>query len=349
MKTKMMVFVMVILSLVLFSCSSPRPTEQAEKAENIEEKKIKVAVVVSGEIGDKGFFDSANEGLSLIQSELGLETVYLQGRQQPDRYLDLLTSAAEEADLVFVVPGYFFEEQLTQVVPKFPDTAFVYVDGFTDIEGMYSIRYLEHEGSFLVGALAALLTARTEILDKVDEDKVVGQMGGFDIPVIHNFMTGFEQGVNHIDPEVKIITRFAGTHFDPAKGRETALAMYNEGADIIFQIAGPTGLGVFEAAKEANKYVIGVDADQKPIAPEHTLASMRKKVGVSILDFTKLFLAGDVQPGVEYGYGLQKNGVGVDFGDVPPDLVPQDIKDLIQELEQKIINGEIVVNPYIQQ
>lgn len=348
MKRKFWLVFTLLMGLVFGSCTSPQNPPQEINNENLKEKNLKVAVVVSGEIGDKGFFDSANEGLKLIQSELGLSTLYLQGRQQPDRYLDLLTSAAEEAQLVFVVPGYFFEEQLPEVVKKFPNTSFVYVDGFTNIEGMYSIRYMEHEGSFLVGALAAMLTTRTDVLDKADKEKVIGQMGGFDIPVIHNFMTGFEQGVKFIDPDVKIITRFAGTHFDPAKGRETSLAMYDEGADIIFQIAGPTGLGVFEAAKEANKYVIGVDADQKPIAPENTLASMRKKVGTSILDFTKRYLAGELKPNTEYQYGLIKDGVGVDYGDIPPDLVPEEIKKRVEELRQKIIKGEITVNPYIQ-
>jgi len=307
-----------------------------------------VAVVVSGEIGDKGFFDSANEGLELIEEELGFQTLFLQGRQQPDRYLDLLITAGEQADLVFVVPGYFFEEQLADVVAAFPDTTFVYVDGITAIEGMSSIRYLEHEGSFLAGALAALMSTRSDILDLGEGDGVIGAMGGFDIPVIHNFMVGFEQGANYVAPDVRIIKRFAGTHFDPAKGRETALTMYGEGADIIFQIAGPTGLGVFRAAQEAKRYVIGVDADQKPLAPENTLASMRKYVGTSILDFTTRYSAGEVGDMAVIEYGLAAGGVGIDYGDIEPDLVPNEIKEQITELQKKIINGEIVVEPYVQ-
>lgn len=307
-----------------------------------------VAVVVSGEIGDKGFFDSANEGLELIEEELGFQTLFLQGRQQPDRYLDLLITAGEQADLVFVVPGYFFEEQLPDVVAAFPDTTFVYVDGITAIEGMSSIRYLEHEGSFLAGALAALMSIRSDILDLGEGEGVIGAMGGFDIPVIHNFMVGFAQGANYVAPDVRIIERFAGTHFDPAKGRETALAMYGEGADIIFQIAGPTGLGVFRAAQEAKRYVIGVDADQKPLAPENTLASMRKYVGVSILDFTTRYAAGEIEDMTVKEYGLAAGGVGIDYGDVEPDLVPEEIKEQISEIEKKIVSGEIVVEPYVQ-
>jgi basic membrane protein A len=339
-KRWMVVITAVLLLTTLFGCQSDEP------AETTGEEKIKVAVVAGGEIGDKGFIDSANEGLKYMEENMDVEILLLQGRDEPDRYLDLLLSAGEEADLVFVVPGYFFMEQMTEVVPEFPETTFVFVDGVTDISGMSSLRYLENEGSFLAGALAAMLTTRTDELSLVDEAKVVGEMGGADMPVIHNFMVGFEQGVKYIDPEVTIISRFAGTHFDPATGRETALAMYDEGADIIFQIAGPTGLGVFEAAKEANRYVIGVDADQKPLAPEHTVASMRKRVGDSLIDFTQNFIAGDIEVGGVYLYGLAKNGVGIDYGDMDPDLVPQYIKDQIEEIRQKIIDGTIVVDQY---
>ena len=339
-KRWMVVITAVLLLTTLFGCQSDEP------AETTGEEKIKVAVVAGGEIGDKGFIDSANEGLKYMEENMDIEILLLQGRDEPDRYLDLLLSAGEEADLVFVVPGYFFIEQMTEVVPKFPETTFVFVDGVTDIPGMSSLRYLENEGSFLAGALAAMLTTQTDELSLVDEAKVGGEMGGADMPVIHNFMVGFEQGVKYIDPEVTIISRFAGTHFDPAKGRETALAMYDEGADIVFQIAGPTGLGVFEAAKEANRYVIGVDADQKPLAPEHTVASMRKRVGDSLIDFTQNFIAGDIEVGGVYLYGLAKNGVGIDYGDMDPDLVPQDIKDQIEEIRQKIIDGTIVVDQY---
>jgi basic membrane protein A len=129
--------ILTILSL-LVGC------QPKETAEALEPSTIKVAVVAGGEIGDKGFIDSANDGLNHIEEDLGLETMLLQGRDEPDRYLDLLLSAGEEADLVFVVPGYFFIEQLQEVVPKFPDTTFVFVDGITDIPDMTSIRYLEN-------------------------------------------------------------------------------------------------------------------------------------------------------------------------------------------------------------
>ena len=330
---------------------APAPTEVPATAVSPTEtvapqKQITVAVVAGGELGDQGFIDSANGGLQRMQTELGLKTMIIQSRNDASRYLDDLTSAAEQADLIFVVPGYFFDEQLKQVVPQFPTKTFVYVDGATTIPGMTSVVFLQNEGAFLAGALAALMTSRTDVLEQADSAKYIGFMGGADWPVIHDYEVGFTQGAKYAVPDIQILIQYAGTHFDPAIGKETALAMYGKGVDIIFQAAGPTGLGVFEAAQDARKYVIGVDSNQKSLAPEYTLASMRKNVGDSIFDFTQLDLAGQVEVGAVYPYGLAKNGVGIDYGGMAPDLVPQDVKDKIAEYAKMIINGEIKVETY---
>jgi basic membrane protein A len=122
--------------------------------------------------------------------------------------------------------------------------------------------------------------------------------------------------------------------------------MYDEGADVIFQIAGGCGIGVFEAAQTAQKYTIGVDEDQKALAPEFTLASMRKRIGDSLYQFMDMYLKGEVNRGETYYFGLANDGVGLDYGDIEPDLVPQDVKDKVEELRQMIIDGEIVVDSY---
>lgn len=344
---------LVVCSLVV-ACTaqveetSTEAVEEGTVAEDApaEESALTVAVVAGGELGDMGFIDSANEGLIRMEEELGLDTVIVQTRDDTTRYLDVIISAAEQADLIFVIPGYYFDEQLTQVVPEYPGKTFVYVDGEASIENMTSIRFLENEGAFLAGALAALMTTDTDMLPNADDAKFVGFMGGADMPVIHNYLVGFNQGAVYADADVEVLNKFAGTHIDPAIGKETALAMYGEGVDIIFQAAGPTGLGVFEAAKEAELYVIGVDSNQKGLAPEYTIASMRKKVGDSIFDFTQMFLNGEIEDGGVYHYGLAKGGVGIDYGGIDPDLVPQEIKDTIDEYSQMIIDGEIVVEEY---
>ena len=309
-------------------------------------KTITVAVVAGGEVGDMGFIDSANEGLKRMESELGLKTIMIQTRNDTTVYLDDLISAAEQADLIFVIPGYFFDEQLKQVVPEFADKTFVYVDGGSSIEGMSSVVFLQNEGAFLAGALAALMTTHTDDLANLDAAKYIGFMGGADMPVIHDYQVGFNQGASYAVEDIEVLNQYAGTHFDPAKGKETALAMFGAGVDIIFQAAGPTGLGVFEAAKDAQRYVIGVDSNQKSLAPDYVLASMRKNVGDSIFQFTQSFLAREIKADEVYTYGLAKTGVGIDYGGMDPDLVTQDVKDKIEEYKQMIIKGEIVVEQY---
>jgi len=353
-KYMIVVFVLVIMSMI--AACAPKPAAPADTSvvaevpveEAEEEATLKVAVVAGGEVGDLGFIDSANEGLERMTAELGLETSIISNRNDMNVNLDVLISAAEQADLIFVVPGYFFDEQLKQVIPEFPDKTFVYVDGATGIEGMTSVIFMQNEGAFLAGALAALLTTETTDLPSMDDAKKIAFMGGADMPVIHDYQVGFNQGAKYAVEDIEIINQYAGTHFDPAIGKETALAIYGAGADIIFQAAGPTGLGLFEAAKDVNKYAIGVDTNQKGLAPEWVVASMRKNVGDAIFQFAESFLAGEIATGDVMAYGLSKNGVGIDYGDMDPDLVPQKIKDMIAEFAQEIMDGKIVVEQYNQ-
>lgn len=310
---------------------------------------ITVGVVAGGEVGDMGFIDSANAGLQRMEKELGIKTVIVSNKNDNNNNLDVLLSVAEQADLIFVVPGYFFDEQLKQVVPQFPDKTFVYVDGASSIEGMTSVVFKQNEGAFLMGSLAALLTTENTALPQTDAAKKIGFMGGADMPVIHDYQVGFNQGAKYAVSDVDVINQYAGTHFDPAKGKETALAIYGAGADIIFQAAGPTGLGLFEAAKEAKKYAIGVDTNQKGLAPDWVVASMLKNVGDSIFLFTQSFTKGEITTGAVMSYGLKEGGVGVSYGDMDPDLVPQEIKDKMSQISQDIIDGKVVVETYTAQ
>lgn len=367
-KVMVLLSVLTVMSVLLSACvtqpvatataSAPAATEAAVATEAATEaatvaateapaaKSITVAVVGGGEVGDMGFIDSANEGLKKMASELGVKTVMITTHDDTSVYLDDLISAAEQADLIFVVPGYYFDEQLKQVMPQYPNKTFIYVDGATSQSGMASLVFKQNEGAFLAGALAALMTTDTTDLSMADSAKVVGFMGGADMPVIHDYQVGFNQGAKYAVPDIEVVNQYAGTHTDPVKGKETALAMYGKGADIIFQAAGPTGVGVFEAAKDAKKYVIGVDSNQKSLAPDNTIASMRKNVGDGIYQLTQMYLAGKVKAGETYSFGLAENGVSIDYGEMDPDLVPQSVKDKIAEYRQMIIDGKIVVDTY---
>lgn len=329
--------------------TAPVVEPSAPPAAEVPEKTLTVGVVAGGEIGDLGFIDSADAGLKRMEKELGIKTVIVTNKSDNNNNLDVLLSVAEQADLIFVVPGYFFDEQLKQAVPEFPGKTFVYVDGVSSLDGMTSVLFKQNEGAFLMGALAAMLTTENTALPQTDPGKIVGFMGGADMPVIHDYQVGFNQGAKYAVPDVEVINQYAGTHYDPAKGKETALAIYGAGADIIFQAAGPTGLGLFEAAKEAEKYAIGVDTNQKGLAPDWVAASMLKNVGDSIFQFTESFMKGEIETGAVMAYGLKENGVGVSFGDMDPDLVPQAVKDRLAEISKDITDGKVIVETYTAQ
>ncbi len=131
-------------------------------------------------------------------------------------------------DLIFVDPGYFFDKELAEVSAMFPSKTFVYIDGTSDLPNVVSVPFKQNEGAFLAGCLAALLTDKTELC-KINPAKAVGFVGGFDMPVIRDYQAGYEHGVRYVDPDVKVIARYAGDHYDPALGKETAYSVLKRG------------------------------------------------------------------------------------------------------------------------
>ena len=203
---------------------------------------------------------------------------------------------------------------------------------------MLNITYAQNEGSFLAGYIAAA----------VSETGVVGAVGGEDAATINDFIVGYTQGAEYYGTEngkaVNVVKNYAGTYDDPAKGKECALALHDQCADVIFQIASATGDGVFEAAKEKGFYAIGVDSDQKYIDPEVIICSMKKEVGSSIYDAVKSYLAGDSRFGTTWTADMATGYVGIGYGDSGmAQQVPDEVKAAVEELAAKIASGEIVV------
>lgn len=314
-----------------------------EETSSGDEATLKVGLVLAGGLGDRSFYDSANEGVEKAKEDLGIEYKVYECRNDPSLYSDQLVQASEYADIVAVVGHEFFD--LAQEIPlEFPDVYYIYVDNEIEgIDNLITISYMENEGSFLAGALAAMLTTETSI-EGIDEGKVIGMVGGLDIPVIRNFYAGYEAGAKYIDPDMDVRVIYAGDFEDPAKGKEAATALYSGGADIVFHAAGKTGEGVFEAAAELGKYAIGVDSDQRYINPDHIVASMIKKVGQSIYDTIIKIQNDDVEKGKAIFYGLDQDGVGLGFGtDDMPQFATEEMKAQIEEIKEKIVNGEIKV------
>jgi len=326
----------LIASTILSGCgkkATPAKTE-GNDVENGTEEAVKVGLVVAGGLGDRSFYDSSHEGVEKAKEDLGIEYKVYECRNDPSLYNDQLVQASQYASIVAVV-GFEFYDVVQEIAKEFPDVHYIYVDNEIEgIDNLITISYAENEGSFLAGALAAMLT----------ESNIIGMVGGMDLPVIRNFQAGYEAGAKYINPDITVETIFAEDFEDPAKGKESDTALYSRGADIVFQVAGKTGEGVFEAAEEQGKYAIGVDTDQRHINPDVIVASMVKKVGFSIYETIGKIQKGEIEPGKVIHYGLEQNGVELGYGtEDMKQFVTDEMKAQLDEIKDKIISGEIEV------
>jgi basic membrane protein A len=295
--------------------------------------------------GDKSFNDSAATGLDQAITELGIEANELEpaaGGENREENLRVLAESGHE--LVFAI-GFAFADGVAATAADFPDTQFAIVDSVVDAPNVASLVFAEHEGSALGGAAAALKT----------QTNTIGFVGGVaGLGLIEKFQAGYEAGAKEVNPDVTVLVQYL-TEFpdfagftDPAKGKEAALAMYEEGADVVYHAAGGSGAGVFEAAKDTSEatgtkvWAIGVDSDQYETAgaevQEYILTSMLKRVDVAVFSTINNFVTDSQQSGVVV-FDLGADGVGYSTSGGFVD----DITDQLDELRERIVTGDFVV------
>jgi basic membrane protein A len=173
---------------------------------------------------------------------------------------------------------------------------------------------------------------------------VLGIVGAMDMPTINNFIAGFKQGVAEIDPSIKVEVRYAGTFEDPARGLELANSLFDLGADIVYNVAATTGLGVLQAAKEKGRFAIGVDINQDDFQKGHVAGSMLKRVDVSFYKVIEIFVDNKIESGAVLDYGLAEGWVGPTYSPTMLEIVPEDIIKVMKEKEEEIISGKLKVN-----
>ena len=250
---------------------------------------LRVSLCIAETLGDLGFYDSANEGLKRLEADYGVIGSVVECKSDASMYQVALVEAAEQSDVVVAV-GWQFWDGLTAVVPEMPDTKFIFVDNGLDGVGdnLLSITYAENEGSFLAGYVAM----------KLAQSGIVGVIGGENSDTINNFVVGYKQGALYANPDGTVLDPVYTDDYEaPDKGKEAALSLYSQGADVVYAVAGKTGLGVFEAAQEQGKYAVGVDSDQKYINPDVIICSMLKRVGDSVYDVISNYLEDGVFDG----------------------------------------------------
>ncbi|KUK15812.1 MAG: Putative ABC-type transport system, periplasmic component/surface lipoprotein [Petrotoga mobilis] len=314
---------------------------------------LKVALLINAYLGDMSFFDSANNGMELIKKEFGAITHVIETGNDMTKWQPALEDLSMGEWDVIVVLSPAMVEILEEVAPRYPDKKYILCDASVNYESgkysnVYSMQYKQNEASFLGGVLAALVT--NSDLPLANSSNIIGFLGGTDTPVINDFLVGYVEGAQYIDPNIKVAISYVGNFYDAAKGKELTLSQFNLGSDIVFNVAGGAGLGALEAAKEAKRYAMGVDADQamlfKDSDPEKAnliLTSVLKRVDMSLYRAIDLLLKGELKWGEAEALGLKEGAVGLAKNEFYEKLVPEDIKNKIENIEKEIIEGNIEV------
>ncbi len=315
----------------------------------------KIVLVVNGTLGDKSFFDSANVGMQLIKKKYGdevevrtIELGYDQAKWQPG----LEDIAAQNWDMI-ICGTYQMPDILSQVAEEHTDKKFVIFDSAMDYakganKNVYSITYKQNEASYLAGVMAEGMVKAGAIPSA--NGKVLGFLGGMDIPVINDFLAGYVAGAESVTPGAKVAVSYIGSFADAAKGKELALAQYRAGAGIGFNVAGQAGLGQLVAAKDTNHLAIGVDSDQEaifrktdPATADKVVTSVLKRVDVSLLRAADLLMDDKLPVGRTESLGLKEGSVGIVKNAVYMKLVPAAVQTQVDAAETSIADGKVVV------
>lgn len=356
---KRLIFITIlamVLNLVFVGCSNDK---NAGGDSESDKDLLKIMLIVCGNLGDKSFTDSAQNGMNMIKEKYGedvvIKTVECGGDQT--KYGPALQDASEGDWDVIACITWNMKAHIEEIAPQYPDKRYIIIDSVPnykefDLKNVYSVTFKQNEVAFLVGALAARIT--NSDMPFANPEKKIGYLGGVDNPIINDFLVGYIEGAQYIDPEVKVAISYIGNFSDSGKGKEMALAQYNQGVDIGFNVAGQAGLGQIDAAKEAKKYCLGVDSDQAMIFSETDkekaeliVTSAMKRVDKALLRAIDLYQEGELKFGESEMLGFNEKCVGIADNEIYKSLVNEEFRTEMKKIEEKIANGEIVVSTAI--
>lgn len=355
-------FISVVLASVMVvamaaGCSSSEkpaetPAETTEEGEGETGKVYNVCNLVNGNLGDKSFFDSAEAGLKELQDagRIKYNTIEMGGSTEDQAkwqsYLEEV-SASGKYDII-ICGTYQMPDYLKNVAEAYPDQKYIIYDDTTyQLPNVLNLSYKQNDLGYLVGVFAGSLTKDTSFAN-INEDNVIGFVGGVDSPVINDFLYGYILGAQSVNPDVKVDTRYVGNYIDPAKGKELAESMINDNnCDVIWGVAGNSGNGAVEAAQETGKaYFIGVDSDQEVTFSEElaaiTLTSGLKNVNKSLIWVFDELDAGNEHWGEHVTLGINEGGVGM-VTDKNFTTVPQSVQDAVNKAIEDVTSGAVTV------
>lgn len=326
-KTLLILLIFSLLTLSSVSC----------KKRGADKKSSKVIMVTdTAGLGDKGFNDAGWAGVQQAMQELGIAGICLQSYEQAD-YIPNLSLAAEQADVVLAM-GFLMVDAVKKVAPQFPDKKFIFIDGEIEATNVASYDFKGEEGAFLAGIIAAMTS----------ETGTVGAVEGMEIPPVKVFEYGYRAGILTINKiegkDIEVLVAAAGDFNNPSKGKSLTKALISRGADVIFQLAGNTGLGVLEAVKEGGEsiYAIGVDIDQDDLVPGKVLTSVMKGIDIAVYNSIKDAYQATFKPG-HFWIGLAEGATSLTPMKYTKDKIPPQTFELIELAKQAIINGKLKV------
>ena len=302
----------------------------------------KAALLLNGTLGDKSFYDSANAGLEALQEELGDDKFTFKVEQMGATSADeakwepTMYDYCDDGSYDVIICGtYQMLDALTNAAADYPDQKFIFFDEAFDFstggeENVYNVMYKQNEVSYLIGAMAAMMTT-DESLDMIDpSNKIIGFLGGMENSVINDFLVGYIQGAKDVDPDTQVALAYVGNFYDSAAGKDMALTQYQNGADVGSNVAGSAGLGQIQAA---------VLPDYAANIPTSAL----KNVGNSLIRAIKEDMDGELPYGTLEYLGLSDGGVELVEDDHYKEVVPEEIRTKVEDLKQQIIDGKITV------
>ncbi|HNZ62713.1 MAG TPA: BMP family ABC transporter substrate-binding protein [Bacillota bacterium] len=339
----------LIMALAAAACGGTEttPTEGSTPDKTGEaDKPLKIALMLNGTLGDRSFFDSANNGMEMVKKELkNVETKVVEMTYDDTKWEPAIMDILDEGHDIIITGTWQMQEIISRIAPDHPDQKFIVYDTSMDYSdgkypNVYSIEYKQNDGSYLAGILAASMSQSGQI----------GFVGGMDNTVIYDFLVGYIQGAKEINPNVKVASSFVGNFHDAARAKELAMSQYNLGADIIFSCASTAGDGTMQAGKELDKLVIGVDSDQAMLYKEqdpemagHIPSSMLKRVDISLFQAIKAAQKGELAYGTRVAVGIPEDGVGLAENEFYESIVPKEVRDTIASYVDKIKKGEIEI------
>jgi basic membrane protein A and related proteins len=326
----------ILLALLCVAALILTPACNLSKASVDDKTKVHVGIVFDiGGKDDRSFNASAWEGVKRAAKDYPIVLRDVEPGD-PTSIEPAMRAFAEKGYDLIIGVGFAQGPIMENVAKDYPKLKFAIIDFVVDQPNVASLVFKEHQGSYLVGMIAA----------RKSQTGIIGFIGGMDIPLIHRFEKGYEEGAKSVNPNIKVIENYVGVTDvawnNPGKGKELAIAQYSKGADVIFTAAGNSGLGAFDAAEQNGKFVIGVDSDQNWVKPGRVLTSMVKRVDNAVYQIVGDTVEGHFQGGVHV-FGLENNGVGYALDQYNQTLIPPDVLKDVEAARQKIINGQIQV------